>query len=382
MFYLLKIIIGADVVPTDSNKNYFIYKDIDKIVDRDLKRILDLSDFRVFNLEVPLTDKISPILKCGPNLISPKETVNGIKELGVDLLTLANNHIMDQGVNGLKSTTDVLSSFGIAYLGAGMNLKEASKPYFIEKEGIRVGLYACAEHEFSIATNNRPGANPYEPLDSFDHVKELKEKCDYVIVLFHGGKEHYRYPSPYLQRIFRKFADYGADLVIAQHTHCVGCKEEYNGSTLVYGQGNFLFDIADNEYWNTAILIEVTINNKNEYDLRYIPLSKNNCGVKLGYNDEKILLGFNARSKEIEDDSFIFEQYKKLAYDAYKTYLSRMAGRLVTFLPIRIINKLIGYRLLDYLYSKQNIMAIENIIDCEAHRELFSFYLKERRKNK
>src|SRR5690606_29065463 len=119
---------------------------------------------------------------------------------------------------------------------------------------IKIGFYVCAEHEFSIASVDSPGANPFDPLESLDHIADLKNECDYVVVLYHGGKEHYRYPSPYLQKVCRKMADKGANLVICQHSHCIGCFEVYKDSTLVYGQGNFIFNKHDNEYWKTSIL--------------------------------------------------------------------------------------------------------------------------------
>ena len=68
--------------------------------------------------------------------------------------------------------------------------------------------------------------------------------CNSII---NGGKEHYRYPSPDLQKICRKFIDKGADLVVCQHSHCIGCEEKYNHGTIVYGQWNFLFDRSNIE---------------------------------------------------------------------------------------------------------------------------------------
>ena len=158
----------------------------------------------------------------------------------------------------------------IGYVGAGDNISEACRPYIIGRNGIRVGIYACAEHEFSIAGPETPGANPFDPLDSLDHISALKSRCDYVIVLYHGGKEHYRYPSPYLQKVCRKMAQKGADLVICQHSHCIGCFEVYNGSALIYGQGNFIFDDnGDDKCWQTSLLVRVSIDERPDID--FIP---------------------------------------------------------------------------------------------------------------
>ena len=132
------------------------------------------------------------------------------------------------------STINCLTENKIGYGGVGRNLQEASKPYFFERKGIKVGIYCCAEHEFSIATESTYGANPFDPLESLDHIIDMKKKCDVIIVLYHGGKEYYRYPSPDLQRICRKMVDKGADLVVCQHSHCIGCEEEWNNGVILY----------------------------------------------------------------------------------------------------------------------------------------------------
>src|SRR5699024_431430 len=229
------------------------------------------ADFRLFNLEVPITDKASPISKQGPNLIAPKSTINGIKGLHPSLITLANNHILDQNEQGLFSTSNLLDKNNIHHIGAGENLNKASEPYIFQWNGNKIGVYTCAEHEFTIATENSAGANPFDPLESLDHIAKLKSKCNYVIVLYHGGKEHYRYPSPYLQKVCRKIVDKGADLVICQHSHCVGSFEEYDKGTIVYGQGNFIFNEHNNEFWNTGLLVKVD----DIFNIEYIPIKSN-----------------------------------------------------------------------------------------------------------
>jgi poly-gamma-glutamate synthesis protein (capsule biosynthesis protein) len=200
----VQLIIGGDLVPTQSNIDLFSNGDTNTLFGEELLSLWNASDLRIFNLEVPITDKIDPITKYGPHLIAPTSTIKGIKALNPTLITMANNHILDQGSQGLKSTEDILNRNDIPFIGAGNNLNEANKPYVIQRDGLKIGVYACAEHEFSIATENTPGANPFDPLESLDHIAALKAKCDYVIVLHHGGKEHYRYPSPYLQKVCRK----------------------------------------------------------------------------------------------------------------------------------------------------------------------------------
>ena len=128
------IIIGADIVPTKSNEELFKNGDVDGLVGKELKNILETAAYRIFNLEVPLTDVEKPIIKEGPNLIASRKTVVGYKAIGVDLLTLANNHILDQDVQGLISTETVLDEYGISHLGTGKNLSEAYKPFIFSSK--------------------------------------------------------------------------------------------------------------------------------------------------------------------------------------------------------------------------------------------------------
>ena len=200
----MNILIGADLVPTKSNMKYFENNNIEKLIDKYLLEKLNRADYRIFNLEVPLVDKETPINKCGPNLIASTKSGLGIKALRTDFLTLANNHILDQGEKGLISTLKVLKDLDISFAGIGNNIEEASKPFIFEIENKKVGIYCCVEHEFSIVSSYSMGANPFDPLESLDHIQNLKKQVDYVIVLYHGGKEHYRYPSPNLQKLVEK----------------------------------------------------------------------------------------------------------------------------------------------------------------------------------
>ena len=373
------IVIGADLVPTKSNTDLFIKGDAENLVGEELKRVLTKATYRIFNLEVPLTDQEKPILKQGPNLIAPTATIRGYEALSVDLVTLANNHILDQGEKGLFSTIQTLDKTNINYVGAGKNLSEGQKPFIFTFAGRRIGVYACAEHEFSIANDNKPGANPFDPLWSLDHLEELKRSTDYIIVLYHGGKEHYRYPSPNLQKTCRRMMDKGADLVICQHSHCIGCEEKYQGGTIVYGQGNFIFDDADNEFWNTSLLVTVDEN----FDISYIPLTKHGNAVRVSEKvaGEKILEEFRIRSAEIKKEGFIEKKYAEFAEDFYEYYLSALMGER-SFL-FRVINIISGDRYkricLKNTYNEKSRIRIENYFDCEAHRELLLQSLKSKR---
>lgn len=370
----MHLIIGGDLVPTKSNIDLFVNENIKSLLGEELFSLWNSAEIRIFNLEAPLIDKENPIAKMGPNLIAPTSTIKGIKALNPSLVTLANNHILDQGIEGLNSTENLLSEYNIPYTGVGDNLTQSSKPYILERDGISIGIYTCAENEFTIATDKTPGANPFDPLESLDHIQKLKSRCDYVIVLYHGGKEYYRYPSPYLQKVCRKIAEKGADVVICQHSHCVGSYENYQDSTIVYGQGNFIFDNSDSEFWQTSILVNIEITD--QLVMKYIPIVKKDNVIRLADDkqSENILTKFYKNSKDIRNEGFVENQYQKFANEKMEGYLRTFSGfgKWLSRIDRRILSGVI----LRKRYSESKLLAIQNFVECEAHRELMLQGLK------
>lgn len=380
----IKILIGADICPTKTNFNLFSKADLKSLIGEDLIDLLHSADYTIFNLEVPLSDKMTPIAKNGINLIAPTSTISGLKAINPYFFTLANNHILDQGIEGLNSTISLLKQAGLSFSGIGQNLDEANKPYIANIKGLKIGIYCCAEHEFSIATETTPGANPYDPLISFDTVRELRKQCDFVIVLYHGGKEHYRYPYPQLQRVFRKFADCGSGLVVAQHSHCIGCYENYKGATLVYGQGNFLFDELRNEFRSTSLLIEVSFELKKQDKVKFIPCVRFEKGVRLAntMQSKEILNGFYERTEKIKDSKFLQKTFLEHVKTQYNIFLSRCFGKLANTLLFRIINKLSGYRFFLWLYNEKNLLLLRNSIECETLYEILKYTFRNCKKGR
>lgn len=368
---MFKMIIGSDIVPTEGNIGLFKEGNAREIVGDKLLKVLKEADFTVFNLETPLCDVENPILKCGPNLIAPSETVKGIKEIGTSLLALANNHILDQDVDGLYKTFEMLNEHKIPYIGAGKNLDEARKPYVIDADGKKIGIYNCAEHEFTIAEEDKAGANPFDALESPDHIAALKEVCDFVVVLYHGGKEYYPYPSPNLQKICRKIVEKGADLVVCQHSHCVGCEEKYLGGTIVYGQGNFIFaKNFDIECWQISILVEAEFSD--DLKINYIPITIHEKGTRLAESEKarEIMDGFYSRSEEIKDKKFLIESFKKVAVSSEEMYLFSLAGR--------ESNLKITQDKFIPCYDETALLRMTNYLLCEPHKECVDSIVKQR----
>ncbi|MCI8403200.1 MAG: CapA family protein [Lachnospiraceae bacterium] len=365
----MKLLIGGDIVPTASNQEYFITGDMEKIIGKRLRHLLSEADFSVFNLEAPLTDERTPILKSGPALSVQTGAAHGLYIVNPYFFTLANNHIMDQGEQGLRSTMEILDRYKIRFGGVGKNAKEAREPYIYEREGRKIGIYCCSEYEFSIAGSSTPGANWFDPLESPDDITRLKENCDYVLVLYHAGKEYYRYPSPNLQKVCRKMVDKGADVVVCQHSHCVGCEERWQKGVIVYGQGNFLFDYSDHECWKTGILVELVIDEKG-LNVKYHAVTKIQNGVE-AMDEMSILDGFAERSKQISEEGMIEKLYSDFSERKLIDYEMAMLGRLGRNYFFRGLNKLLKHRLAKMFYTRQMKAVLWNYITCEAHREIF-----------
>ena len=376
----MTITIGADLVPTKQNYDLFKKGNADVLVGKELTSLLKKTDIKIFNLETVVGEKGLPIKKVGPYLRCPEECFSGIAALNPTVLSIANNHVMDYGEEGLLETIRIIEKNNIKWVGAGRNINSLKKYIVIEKNEIKIGIYSCTEHEFSISDSNFAGCNPYDPLYSFDDIREVSQKCDYLIVLYHGNKEYYRYPSPDVQRVCRKFAECGANIVLCQHSHCIGSAEKYGQCELVYGQGNFLFYGGEtNEFFQAGALVQVEIDEytKNSF-VTYIPVVRNGFTIRLASEQEKkkILEEFECRSEKMKDLDFVKKNYLEFSKTMLEIYYSRCLAKVRRNILFRIINKISKRKLIGYFFSDNDCLSILNMIECEAHRELFIEGLK------
>ena len=166
--------------------------------------------------------------------------------------------------------------------------------------------------------------------------------------------------------------DKGADFVVTQHSHCIGSKEEYNGKTIVYGQGNFLFNYEhklDDEFWNNGMLIEINLAD-NSPIINYIPYLSTKEGIRFAkeQNKNSIIDGFNLRSEKIKEAGFIESEYNKFAEKHIHNYLAVLSGQNKWIR--RIDKRIFKGKLTKWYFSKKKLLSIYNYIECEAHREL------------
>ena len=324
----MKLLIGADLVPTDQTEALFVAGD-EKTLFGGVAPMMKNADRVLINLECALTESMNAIKKFGPNLKAKPACADTLKAVGVTDVALSNNHVFDFGVKGLQDTMKHLDRVGLPYMGVGENDTLSRKPYFIEQDGVTVGIINVCEHEYTYALPDRMGANPFDPYLTMQDIMAVRSQADYVIVLYHGGKEHCRYPSPRLRKLCQAMVDFGADFVITQHSHCIGCYEKYKGGQIVYGQGNFHFcKNGMRDGWYTSLLLELEIKGKSasETTLSFYPIVSKEDGIDLA--DEKtredVLNVFYARSAELENGKWLdgWHEFCLSAKDFYNRVIS------------------------------------------------------------
>jgi poly-gamma-glutamate synthesis protein (capsule biosynthesis protein) len=335
----------------------------------DLYPVIQSSDFAITNLECPITDHKIAIGKTGPALKGKPDALDFLIKAGFNLVTLSNNHIMDYGNQGLKDTLHHLKTKNLAYTGAGMNLDEASKITYLEKDKHKVAIINLSENEWSTTYGDYPGACPIDLALASRLITEAKLKAQFVLLIVHGGHEMYQLPSPRMQSWYRAFIDWGADMVINHHTHCVSGMEYYKGKPIYYSLGNFLFDSPNlrQSIWNKghAVVIRIADNK-----LQCEPIFFYQCREKaqlemIQPNSPELLEEINYLNDSVSNTKFLeskFDQYCKEKTRMYNNYLEPITGRVIMFL--------INRGIIPTLWSRRKRYYLHNLMRCEAHRDV------------
>ena len=374
---MIKVLIGGDVCPIGRNQETFENGDAQAIF-TDLLSDFEQADLSIVNLECPFITETTPIRKTGPNLGVSNQCVQGLKAASIKALNLANNHILDHGEKGLLNTLEVCREAGLQTFGAGKNLQQARDILVFNVQGLRIGLIGVAEHEFSIAGDDRAGANPLDLIDFMRNVRERREDFDYLIVLLHGGNEYYAYPSPRLAETCRFMIEMGANVVICQHSHCAGCYEKYRDGNIVYGQGNLIFDYGQKgSAWNQGFLVKLNIEDEISFDLEFVPFIQSDVRPGARSMLDKPAAEFvgeiETRSKSILQRDFIKNQWLDYCFNSKYTYQNSL------LMPYRILKWLNGRGwLARLLYPRKHLIRLHNLIRCEAHHEVIETILENR----
>lgn len=369
------VLIGADICPIEANTPFFRAGDAQALFN-DLLPELSAADLTIANLECPLIEKRTPIAKTGPTFGESPECIKGISK-AIKLLCLANNHIMDHGAEGLASTMATCQKAGVPTVGAGRDLSEARRMFGLQTGKLRLGVLAMAEHEFSIATKDSPGACGLDVIDFVRNVNENRGKFDYLIVLVHGGDE-FLVPSPRIKNTCQFLIESGANAVVVQHPHCLGGYEEYRGGHIVYGQGALVMDEAlyrRAKTFHEGFLVKLLIADDATSKMELIPFRQSDPAPgarKLQGEDEKQFRKTLAQKAEsILDDAFVEAQWLKFCDENKHGYVSALLGH------HRILRRLNARGLFGkFIYNRRVKLTSRNIVSCETHREAIETILK------
>lgn len=371
------LLIGGDVCPAGGYESAFRGKKTEELFGDLLDSFQD-ADCSLVNLECPLTRTAQGAVKTGPRLRADPGCIRVLNEAGITACNLANNHIMDFGPDGLKETMEVCAGASIKIFGAGESLAAAGKPLICETKGVRIGILSCAEHEWSIARSDYPGANPLSMPETLWQIRDLREQVDFLLVLVHGGREHYPLPYPQLQTWCRYMVREGADAVICQHSHCIGGWEQFRDGLIGYGQGNLFFQnyATTGDAWHEGVLAKFNIKGRGDWDYELIPYrqSQEFPGIRRmdAASEQELFIRMNGWAAILADTEALASAWKDHCLSHESAYLGILAGggRYVRWL-------FRNFPVLRRWYSAGKRRVLLNALRCQTHYEITRTVLEQ-----
>ncbi len=363
----MKIIIAGDLYAADEFRSK-------KIIDKSVIDLFENTDFRIINLEAPITpnNQHHKITKTGPHLrMSSNTVIPYLQQLNIDAVTMANNHILDYGEKGVTDTFSELNRQHIRYVGAGNNLSDAAKYLSIEKDGLKIAIINFCENEWSIAGEDSPGANPMDIIDNTSQIKEAKTTHDKVICIIHGGHEYYPLPSPRMQKQYRFYVDNGADAIVGHHTHCIGGYEIYNEVPIIYSLGNFLFTkVNNNPKWYKGLVVILNVSKNKPISFALNNVNANPKTFQINSKQEtKINELISKLCTIISRPEKLNEEWDKYGMIKADSIIKRLSP--VALIKNKYLRYLFRRLVFERFYNDKHFLKIlQNHIRCEAHSEL------------
>lgn len=374
---MISVIIAGDYCPKNRVATLLEEGKYD-VVFSQVKPILAQSNYSIVNFECPVClSQECEIKKAGPSLKCTDKAVDALKYAGFNCATLANNHFYDQGEEGVRETINSLTKVGIAYVGGGFNIEDASKTLYQIINGKSLAIINCCEHEFSIATGTTGGSNPINPVKQYYAIQEAKKNADYVLVIVHGGIEHFQYPTQRMVDTYRFFIDAGADAVVNHHQHCFSGCERYKGKPIFYGLGNFCFDWTERgtSLWSEGYMVKLSFDQK-QVDYTLYPYIQNGSEVGIHFKEESSFdewkNRFDAISGVIADARSLNEKYEALLKKTERLYSANLTPYTWHFSMALYMR-----HLLPMLISPKKLRVLLNMLMCESHYDRMIHMLRE-----
>jgi poly-gamma-glutamate capsule biosynthesis protein CapA/YwtB (metallophosphatase superfamily) len=220
----------------------------DSIVDK-VRRQLTQANFTVANLECPLStegphDPSNCCFRAAP------KTVQVLRAGGIDLVSLANNHFLNAGREGVLQTLDILEQNQIAYVGARRDREKGMDPTFAQVGQVKIGAVAFTDLSFDHGSYSKYDRDPEAACAA---VAAARKQCDLLLVSVHWGEEYEDMPSKRQEKTARALIDAGADCILGHHPHTLQGIGVYKNRPVLYSMGNFIFDQREGERMESAI---------------------------------------------------------------------------------------------------------------------------------
>lgn len=237
------------------------------------------ADITMVNLESPFTlrgESVEKKFTFRAHPIYIKTLLDG----GVDIVTIANNHLYDYSAAGLFDTINYLDSANIKHVGAGADINRARRPVIFNVNDIRMaflGYYGLGKHSDSYPATETDAGTAMRSLKYIrDDIQKIRPYVDYIIINFHWGSEKQHYPGKAQVAFAHQVIDAGADLIIGHHPHVLQGIESYKNKIIAYSLGNFIFG-GNSRKKEKTIVLEIKFDSQNKSDIRanIIPLEVN-----------------------------------------------------------------------------------------------------------
>lgn len=264
--------------------------ELDACIDPALLEMMRGADVFMLNNEFPFTERGEARAGKAFTFRANPENVQILHDMGVDIVSLANNHIYDYGEEGLLDTLDTLEGAGIPYVGAGRNLEEASKVVYFQNDDMKIGIISATEIERYAtpdtkgATEDSPGAFRCFRNDLLeDAIREAKKECDFLILFVHWGTESTDELDWSQPGQAKDFTEAGADVIIGAHPHVLQEVGNVNDTLVFYSLGNYWFSSKTLD----SCLVTLEIGKDGLVSAQFIPCTASGGKTNLATGNER-----------------------------------------------------------------------------------------------
>lgn len=329
-----------------------------------LQAMLNQSDINVLNFEASVKCSEKAIRKSGPNISQNAEAPKWVEEHGYNVVSMANNHAMDFGAEGLRKTKEMFQNAHV--MGVGTWEEAYQMHVFTTEDGCRIGFLAATHCEFGTMTDKTRDQYgcAWCQHPNFEELILQKKDVDYLIVFNHGGIEYMDMPLPEWRVLYRKWIDLGADAVIASHPHVPQGYETYKGKPICYSLGNFCFqkDKIVHDHWLESLCCVLNVDKNGESGFAVYPIYYD---IKTNYIDIHQSTRFqnhlNWLNETLENEEAYMKYVNQFVLDHYGHYqgLFTRGGWLAKICSKDFLKGIVEGFKKEHIY---------NCLNCESHR--------------